>query len=60
MYFKKHNSKINVPNTSRASKFTKTEAQKLHIKDELKFLYIKKQNLKVLSYFLYFYNSFAQ
>jgi len=35
-------SKIKIPNTSPASRFTKQKIVKLRIKDEIKFLYLKK------------------
>jgi hypothetical protein len=35
-------SKIKIPNTSLTSRFTKQKIVKLRIKDEIKFLYIKK------------------
>ena len=39
------NTKIKVPNTSFAVKFTKNKITKIRIKDEIKFLYIKKEKL---------------
>ena len=37
--------KMKVPNTSFAAKFTKNKITKIIIKDEIKFLYIKKEKL---------------
>ena len=36
---------MKVPNTSFAAKFTKNKITKIRIKDEIKFLYIKKEKL---------------
>jgi hypothetical protein len=42
---KNANSKSNIPNIFPASKFTQQKATTLKLKDEIKFLYIKKENL---------------
>jgi len=45
--------KIKVPKTSPAAKFTLHKAQKLRIKDELKYLYAEKQQLNLQIYHLH-------
>ena len=42
--------KIKIPNTSPASIFTKQKIVKLSIKDEIKFLYMKKEKLNTALY----------
>ena len=37
--------KIKIPNNSVASKYTCTKIRALKIKDEIRFLYVKKQNI---------------
>ena len=48
MYFKRPQAKyviVKIATTSAAVRFTKTKAQRLNIKDQLKFQHIKKQKL---------------
>ena len=45
--------KVKIPNTSPAAKFTQHKSQLLRIKDELKYLHMKKQQLNTKLYHLH-------
>ena len=45
-----HYTKLKIPNTSLASRFTKQKIVKLSMKDEIKFLYMKKKKLNTVVY----------